>query len=87
MNFIPAGWLSKGQNEVIVIDLEERPSRSVQGIKELIFETPKLEETVTLSQAVPHISRFCPITSTTLSTSASGVNGLPMKAMSSSRMP
>ena len=41
--FVPAGWLKKGPNEIVVLDLEEGRSRSVQGIKELIFETPQTE--------------------------------------------
>ncbi|HEX8145048.1 MAG TPA: glycoside hydrolase family 35 protein [Pyrinomonadaceae bacterium] len=41
--FVPSGWLRKGQNEIIVLDLEEGRSRSVQGIKELVFETPASE--------------------------------------------
>jgi hypothetical protein len=32
-----------GRNEIIVLDLEEARSRYVQGTKELIFETPKME--------------------------------------------
>jgi len=38
--FVPATWLKQGRNEVIVLDLESGRSRSVQGIKELVFETP-----------------------------------------------
>ena len=45
--FVPSGWLKIGNNEIIVLDLEEGHSRYVQGIKELIFETPKVGETVT----------------------------------------
>jgi beta-galactosidase len=37
--FIPAEWLKEGRNEVIVLDMEPGRSRSVQGIKELVFET------------------------------------------------
>jgi beta-galactosidase len=44
--FVPSGWLKKGQNEIIVLDLEEGLSRSVQGSKELVFETPKAAEYV-----------------------------------------
>jgi beta-galactosidase len=44
--FVPSGWLKKGQNEIIVLDLEEGLSRSVQGGKELVFETPKAAEYV-----------------------------------------
>lgn len=38
--FAPAGWLKQGRNEIVILDLEEGGSRSMQGIKELIFETP-----------------------------------------------
>ncbi len=41
--FVPAGWLKKGGNEIIVLDLETERGRSVQGIKELVFETAKTE--------------------------------------------
>ena len=41
--FVPSGWLKMGRNEIIVLDLEEARSRYVQGTKELIFETPKME--------------------------------------------
>ena len=33
-----------GSNEIVVLDLEARRSRSVQGIKELVFETPPAEQ-------------------------------------------
>jgi len=39
--FVPAVRLKKGRNEIIVLDLEPGRSRSVQGIKELVFETPQ----------------------------------------------
>lgn len=41
--FVPAGWLKKGRNEIIVLDLEAGRSRSIQGIKELVFETPQAQ--------------------------------------------
>ena len=41
--FVPSAWLKMGDNEIVVLDLEEGRSRYIQGIKELIFETPKLE--------------------------------------------
>jgi len=37
--FVPAAWLKEGRNEIIVLDLEPGRNRSVQGIKELVFET------------------------------------------------
>ena len=39
--FVPAVWLKKGRNEIIVLDLEPGRSRSVQVIRELVFETPQ----------------------------------------------
>jgi beta-galactosidase len=45
--FVPAGWLKKGRNEVVVLDLEEGRGRSVQGIRELVFETPQPEQKAT----------------------------------------
>ena len=38
--FVPAPWLKKGANEVIVLDLEEGGSRSLAGGKEILYETP-----------------------------------------------
>lgn len=38
--FVPAGWLQKGRNEIIVLDLEEGSRRSIQGLKNLVYETP-----------------------------------------------
>jgi len=39
--FVPAAWLKEGRNEIIVLDLLPGGNRSVQGIKELVFETPQ----------------------------------------------
>jgi hypothetical protein len=36
--------LRKGRNEIVILDLEAGPSRSVRGIRELIFETPQTEQ-------------------------------------------
>lgn len=41
--FVPSGWLKKGRNEIVVLDLEEGRDRSVRGIKELVFEILKTE--------------------------------------------
>ena len=38
--FVPAPWLKKGANEVIVLDLEDTGSRDIAGAKDPIFETP-----------------------------------------------
>jgi beta-galactosidase len=48
--FVPAGWLKKGGNKIIVLDLDTGRSRSVQGIKELVFDTPETEPRVGLSR-------------------------------------
>ena len=37
--FVPAEWLKRGQNEVVVFDYEEGGSRSLSGIEQLVFET------------------------------------------------
>jgi beta-galactosidase len=41
--FVPSVWLKRGLNEVVVLDLEAGQSRSIQGIKELVFETPQIK--------------------------------------------
>lgn len=41
--FVPAVFLKKGRNEVVVLDLEEGRARSIQGIRELIYDTPKTD--------------------------------------------
>ncbi|HEY3841010.1 MAG TPA: beta-galactosidase family protein [Bryobacteraceae bacterium] len=38
--FIPASWMKRGTNEVIVLDLLEGSHRSVEGVKDPIYETP-----------------------------------------------
>jgi beta-galactosidase len=38
--FAPGVWLKRGWNEIVVLDLEPARSRSVQGIKELVFANP-----------------------------------------------
>lgn len=41
--FVPATWLKKGRNEVIVLDMEEAKGgdRSLQGLKDPVYDTPK----------------------------------------------
>lgn len=39
--FVPGPWLRAGPNEVIVLDLEDRPARSLAGLTEPVYETPK----------------------------------------------
>jgi beta-galactosidase len=41
--FVPGAWLRKGRNEVVVLDLEEGRSRTISGVRQLIFETPPTE--------------------------------------------
>ena len=35
--FVPSGWLKKGRNEIIVLDLESGGKRSVQGLKDPVY--------------------------------------------------
>jgi beta-galactosidase len=39
--FVPGVWLKKGSNEVIVLDLEDRDGRWIQGGPDAVYETPK----------------------------------------------
>jgi len=40
--YLPASWLRSGENQVIVLDLEEGPeARSLAGLKDPVYETPK----------------------------------------------
>ena len=39
--YVPASWLQRGDNEVVVLELEaDAPARSVQGLADPVFETP-----------------------------------------------
>jgi beta-galactosidase len=38
--FVPAPFLKKGANEIIVLDLDEGTHRSISGGKDIIYETP-----------------------------------------------
>ncbi|HWC97622.1 MAG TPA: beta-galactosidase family protein [Candidatus Sulfopaludibacter sp.] len=38
--FVPAPWMKRGANQVIVLDLEEGGKRSLAGGKEILYETP-----------------------------------------------
>ena len=40
--YIPAEWLRKGFNDVVVFDYEDHGSRSLQGIEQLILETTEV---------------------------------------------
>lgn len=44
--FVPAGWLKRGRNEIVVLDLEAGRGRSIRGVKGLLFETPQAESGV-----------------------------------------
>lgn len=37
--YVPAGWLKKGKNSIIVLDLENKGNRSVRSGKEILYET------------------------------------------------
>jgi beta-galactosidase len=39
--YVPAPWLHRGRNEVIVLDLQPTGPRSIQGITQPVFETPR----------------------------------------------
>ena len=39
--FVPAPWLRQGENEAIVLDLEDGGTRSIEGLKEPVYETPR----------------------------------------------
>jgi len=38
--FVPAGWLKKGVNEAVVLDLEDRSGRWIEGRTDPVYETP-----------------------------------------------
>jgi len=40
--FLPATWLNQGTNSVVVLDLEPGDHRTLQGVKDPIWSTPKL---------------------------------------------
>jgi len=35
--FVPGVWLRKGKNEVIVMDVGNSPTKTIRGVKDLIF--------------------------------------------------
>ena len=47
--FVPASWMRRGANEVIVLDLLEGGARSVQGRVDPVYETVVLEATVEMA--------------------------------------
>ena len=48
--FVPATWLRKGTNEVIVLEVEKPSRTSLRGAKSQIFETPALPTTAPAPQ-------------------------------------
>jgi beta-galactosidase len=39
--FVPAPWLRAGENEAIVLDLEDGGSRSLEGLTDAVYQTPR----------------------------------------------
>ena len=39
--FLPADWLKRGNNEAVVLDLEEGGERSLAGLTDPVYDTPK----------------------------------------------
>lgn len=39
---VPAEWLQRGRNEIVVLELESGSQRSVQGLTNPVFETPSM---------------------------------------------
>lgn len=39
--FVPAPWLRRGENEAIVLDLEDGGTRSLEGLQDPVYETPR----------------------------------------------
>lgn len=37
--YLPVGWLKKGKNSIIVLDLENKGNRSIKSSKEILYET------------------------------------------------
>jgi beta-galactosidase len=37
--FVPAEWMHKGKNDVVVFDYESGGDHSLAGIRQLVFET------------------------------------------------
>jgi beta-galactosidase len=35
--YLPGVWLKKGVNEIIVLDLEDRPGASIEGLRDSIL--------------------------------------------------
>ncbi len=39
--YVPASWLRRGRNEIVVLDVEPGRHRSVRGLIDPVFETPQ----------------------------------------------
>jgi len=39
--FVPGPWLRRGENEAIVLDLEDGGKRTVEGLTDPVYETPR----------------------------------------------
>ena len=39
--YVPAPWLHTGENEAIVLDLEDRATRSLEGLTDPVYQTPR----------------------------------------------
>lgn len=37
--YLPAGWLKKGRNTIVILDLENDGARTVTGGKDILYET------------------------------------------------
>ncbi len=37
--YVPAGWLKKGKNSIIILDLENKGNRTIRSGKEILYET------------------------------------------------
>lgn len=40
--YVPGAWLKPGRNEVIVLEVEAGSGRSLQGVTDPVFDTPKV---------------------------------------------
>jgi beta-galactosidase len=39
--YLPAPWLKAGENEAIVLDLDDGGVRSLQGLTDPVYDTPR----------------------------------------------
>lgn len=38
--FLPAPWLKRGRNEIVILDIDGGRSRAVRGLRDPVYETP-----------------------------------------------